>query len=350
MLVWELMEMQLLRRLPPADLAVRIGDAEFLVVATASRPAVVQGVAVRVLRDVLTHFLGEARPRDIALRIVTAMQDGEAVVRPVAPEEIEAAERAAPTPESSSFAPDETSARAGSDADALKGEPLLTFDGRRLRVSFRTDPVIDLARMAPAGHRMEPLMLYESSGVALTAVERRQLMPGDMERVNLAAFDRMASRLVDMAERRSIILCVSFLTITNMRARARLFQKAQPFREAMRASVIWELTDVEEGAPVGRLMEVFTLLKPFGRTTFLRASSGAAQKAAQVSGAPGLVAQPPAHTMEARDAAVWLLQAGKALKKAAPTLVAADLPSIEVLPVAAAAGFTHAAVRTQASA
>ena len=67
--------------------------------------------------------------------------------------------------------------------------------------------------------------------------------------------------------------------------------------------------------------------------------------AARTAGIGGLILEPPALLNET-DCALWLLQAGRLAERSAPTLIAANLVSADLLPMAAAAGFTHATLRS----
>jgi hypothetical protein len=176
------------------------------------------------------------------------------------------------------------------------------------------------------------------------------LLASDMERVDIATLDRALTRLDARrdagAEPPSLIVSMSFLSASSQRARAKLMLRPGPLRQAVRDSVIWVLTDVPDGAPAGRLTEIAALLRPFGRAVFCETRlTGTAMKAARSAGIAGLVVQPQAADLSITDTALWLLQAGKLARRAAPALIAANLGSEELLPMAGAAGFTHATVR-----
>jgi hypothetical protein len=240
------------------------------------------------------------------------------------------------------------------DRPLAEAEVLTTFDGRRLALDFAVEPVIDLARLAAAGHFIEPRLADADTGRLLSPAERQMLLAADTERIDQAA---LALGLAHLEARRaqgdhpSLILGVSFTTASSQRARARLLQRPLSEREALRGAVIWLLTDLPDGAPTGRLTEVVSLLRPFGRAVFARGRlSAAALRTVQLAGIAGLLLEPSRGDFSDTDAAVWLLQAGKLAEGAAPALIAGALASEDLYPMALAAGFTHAIRATAASA
>ncbi len=335
------------RLLAPEDTCAPVGDADVLIICPAVEPMVARGLAAHILCDVLAHFLGEARSLSLKVKMVEGFAGGQAVCRTLDTDAIETALAATANRTTA------TGKDGAAYANGLLGEPITTFDGRRLRISFAVDPIIDLGRMAVAGHRIEPRLLYTHNGAPMTPVERMGLLASDMERVDLATLERGLSRLAgqqDRGEHPSLILAVSFLTASSQRARTKLMLRLGDARERVKSSVIWEITDLPDGAPAGRLTEMAALLRPFGRAVFAQTTlSGVAVKAARAARIGGLLLQPQKPLENESDSAVWLLQAGKMVRGAAPALIAANLPGAALLPTAAAAGFTHATVRTAAA-
>ncbi len=60
---------QIRRRIGARDFTARLGDETFLVVTPELDPASAQVLAVRILHDVTTHFLGQAEVRDISILV-----------------------------------------------------------------------------------------------------------------------------------------------------------------------------------------------------------------------------------------------------------------------------------------
>ena len=165
-LVWDMAETQLRRRITGQDFCVRISDVDFLLVTPNLEAARAQVMAASALRAILNHFLGEARSKDIAIQRISAFGPAGAECHAVEPTELAAAEAAHqsydPEPGASTILAAKPAE--SSYSDGLKWEPLTTFDGRQLKISFAVDPIIDLQRWAIAGHRVEARMLYAETG------------------------------------------------------------------------------------------------------------------------------------------------------------------------------------------
>ena len=224
-----------------------------------------------------------------------------------------------------------------------------TFGGRRLRFSSSVDPIIDLNHAAVTGHRIEPKIQFDDSRLSLSAAERSQLLPRDLQSIDLSTLRHGLTRLASgesCPSKPSLVMTISFLSLSNTRARSTLFAEAGQAGALMTQAVIWEIADFEEGLPASRLEEGAALLKPFCRSVFARCSTSATRRRSPKSlGLSGLVAQAPLALGREEDFAAWLLGMSRAIEGQAPTLLATNLPSIALLPVAAAAGFTHATVR-----
>ncbi len=338
------------RLFEPGDVIERVGEVELLIVSPGQDPMVARGLAARLISEILGHFLGEARPAALTLKTVTGFSQGELTCRAIDGDELTSARLAADAAERARglrVEPDP-----GDGAGGFLGEPITTFDGRRLCIDFAIYPVMDLNHQRLAGHCLARRLTSLQNGRPLEQDERMALLAADMERVDLATLNRGLAFLQSrraLGETPSLVLAVSFLTASNQRARTKLLLRAATLKEAVRASVIWLLTDVPEGAPEGRLIEVASLLRPFGRAVFAEtAVTGAAVKAARVAGIAGLMLEPRRSDMSETDWSLWLLQAGKLAHRSAPTLIAAGLASPNLLAMAAAAGFTHATIAIEA--
>jgi hypothetical protein len=339
-MVFEMVESHGRRLFGPEDLIERVGETDVLIVAPVKDPLVSRGLAARLLGETIAHFLGEARPSTLTVKLVAGFEDGAVVCRRLEPEEIAEARAAA-----------EAAERAWNErlivpAAGLLAQPIITFDGRRLQLDFNAPAVRDLHRDGVAGRHIAPRLIWAETGEALTPAERMDLLAADMERVDLVTLDRAVERLASDERPPSLLVTLSFLSASSQRARTRLMLHLGALREVVRASVIWVLTDLPDGVPTGRLTEVAALLRPFGRAVFAETRlTGVALKAARAAGIGGLMLELPAQ-LDETDAALWLLRAGKVAERSAPTLIAANLPSSDLFPMAAAAGFTHATLRS----
>ena len=345
--VWDMTEAQIMRRISGSDFCARLSEDAFLIVTPELDPTAAQLLAVRILRDVTTHFLGQVQTRDIAIMEARGYEGERLDCRTLSTDEVERvlkAEQASEEPGGSSrlaAAPPGP----GEEPDAR----LTTFEGRRLRCSVSMSPTIDLSRFAIAGHRIEPKISLEGTDELLPPAARRALMPRDSQMVDLAVLRRGLARLESgqsSTERPSLILAVSFLSLSNTKARNNLLAEIARARDAVAKAVIFEIADFDDGVPASRLAEAAALLKPFCRSVFARVGQmGPFAQNLKALGFAGLTVESPLSGASDEDQCLWLLSMSQGLQTFKGTAIAVNLSSTAALPMAAAVGFTHAAVK-----
>ena len=235
--------------------------------------------------------------------------------------------------------------------DALKAGPLRTVDGQLLKVSFAVDPVLDLRASALAGHRIEARILDIERGRELSGPQRRQLLPRDFTKIDLAAVERGLSRLsdVDIKGPPRLIIQLSFASLSNSRARAAIVAKAGALQHVLKQQVICELVDIETGIPVTRLVELNALVRPFFRSVWLQVQpKRTLVEAAKAARIPGLSVRAGDLGMDTQGVAQGMRTFLGMVQNAAPVLTVTNLPSRDLMVEAMAAGFTHATLRAQA--
>ena len=251
------------------------------------------------------------------------------------PPEVDAAQGAQPPPGMSSL-------------NALKAWPLTTIDGQDLRVSFAVDPVLDLRASVLAGHRIEARILDTEVGRELGGLQRRQLLPRDFGKIDLAALERGLSRLanVDHAGPPRLIIQLSFASLSNSRARTALIEKVGALHMHLRQAAICELVDVENGIPVTRLVELHAMVKPFFRGVWLQVEpSRALIETAKAARIQGLSVRASDLGGDATAVAKGMRGFMGLVENAAPVLTVTNLPHQDLMVEAMAAGFTHATLR-----
>jgi hypothetical protein len=347
-LVWEMAEAQIRRRIGPGDLTARLNDDSFLIVTPELDPASAQVLVMRILRDITAHFLGELETSQITIMVAQGYKDEQLDCRPLTPAEIDRALATEKNEVASEKGGGGLLAKAPLAPVADGAGELTTLQGRRLRFSVSVAPTIDLGEFAIAGHRIEPKISFEDSNQVLSPSARRALLPHDIQEVDLAVLRRGLARLSDghsNCERPSLILSISFLTLSNTRSRTRLLAEAAKARDAMAKAAILEISDFDDGAPLGRLKEAAALIRPFCRAVFARVGTGGGfVGAARGLGFSGLVVESPLARASDEDQSMWLLTMSTALRDFRGATIAANLSTTGLLPMAAAAGFSHATV------
>ena len=343
--IYDLVERHFRKHLSPTDIWEQAGAAQILVATPGKSTILAQALCYRALKDVLTYFMGEVNHKDLIVSCVTELTADRVTIQPVSVAELEKADlesipRPVPQPPASSMA-------------NLAAWPLQTADGQNLRVSFAVEPVMDLRAWARAGHRIESRIMNQQTGVELTGVERRLLLPRDFQQIDLAALERGMSRLAEgpIPDKPNLIIQLSFASLSNGRARAALLGRAKELQHVMRQAAICELVDVESGVPVGRLAEVTSLIRGFFRSvwvqvqpqrTLMDAASGARASGMSVpAGELGYANQ---------DIAKGMVKFANMAKRHNTLLTVTSLPATDLLIDALSAGFTHATLRARASA
>ena len=349
--VWGVAETQIGRRIGDEGYMARLNDETYIIVTPTLDPLVARGKAVRVLREILTHFLGDLKSQDITVRVASQYQGGQLICRPLSTEEVEAVVDREPAADEA-----DGGARAGSSLQMTRIEPpkvheIITQEGRRLRFSVSVDPLIDLTKGVITAHRVEPKISYEDTRELLTPAARRRLMPVDVQEVDVATLERALTRLEageSVSDRPSLLVSVSFLTLTNARARARFLAAVSRERDLIARSVMMEITDFDMGVPKGRLQEAASLLRPFCRAVFARDEPGSSLvKDARSLGVSGLVYEPPAELAGAEETVAWLINAGRVTAAHNGPRVVVNLSSTQLASTVGAVGFSHTAIRAR---
>ena len=257
--VYENMQATLRRHLQPHDLSMRISETEFLVAQPGASRLAGQACCLNVLREVLTYFLGSVTTSEIVVCEVSSI-DGEHIgARKLDPFALEAQVATLP-PE-----PAEPPPRAPPFVSQDRWSPFVSHDGRRLRVSCQLEPVFQLKTYARIGYRMTRRALQLPAETPLSAAEEAKLAGADIERLDFATLARGLNRLQQQAEgerQPSLILPVSYATLSSHRGRAQLAEFLRAARSNVQQGLICEICDIE-GIPPSALLAATSLIKPF---------------------------------------------------------------------------------------
>lgn len=341
--VWAYVQRRMGEHLQPGDIFQRIGDTDFLIAMTSEHGAAAQAVALRILEEVLTHFLGEAKPTQMKIRTVTEVTGDELRCAPLDPRVVAVARRTEDAPDSPH--------RQGIDPrEEARRNPasFVTANGVRLRIDFALEHVVSLRHQVTAALRVEPTVTDESSGRVYAARQLIKLSDGELEHIDHAtmAYGALFLPAGQDRSRTPLILPASFRTMMARKGRGMLIAAAGQAPELARTGLLVELNDVDRGTPPGRLIEVVGLLRTLTRGVFVR--GGLAKDAleplrgARLAGVTMDVADLAA---DASRLAASLLDFGRQARGLAPAVAVQGLPSDDYFAVAEVAGMTHAAVR-----
>lgn len=342
--VWAYAERKLAEHLTYHDLSQRVGETDFLIAMTSEEGVAAQAVALKILEELLLHFLGAAEAKDMRVQAVTGLADGEVVCSPLDPQLIAQARKTAPAATARSADP-------GVDpAEERRRNPYLfvTGSGLNLRIDFAVEPVISLRHGVPAALRIEPTVTEPETGRTIPPRAFARLSDADVAVIDQATLHYAALYLagVDAPGATPLIVPVSFRTMATSKGRQGLIGCAGDAPGRMKAGLMVELIDVDRGTPQGRLIEVCGLLLTICRGVFGRVVPGRDAmeplKHARLAGVTLDAGELPAE--DGRLAAL-ILDYGRQAKGLTPTIAVHGLASPVMFAIAETAGLTHAALR-----
>lgn len=342
--VWAYVERKLAEHLTYQDLAQRVGETDYLIAMTSEEGVAAQAVALKVLEEVLMHFLGAAEPRDMSVRAVTSLQGGEVACAALDPVFILQA-RNAPS------APRPPVERPQVDPEDLRRRNPFSFQaaaGMALRVDFAVEDLISLKHGVTAALRIEPTVTDTATGRVVPARAFGRLPDGDLLKIDQATLDFAALFLprVDGRNQPALIVPVSFRTMATSKGRSMLICCAGAAAGRVKASMMLELVDIDRGAPLARLIEVVGLLKSVCRGVFARIQPGK-DAMAPLQGVRLLGVTLDAADLPGPDSRIasQILEFGRQARGLAPALAIQGLTSDGFFAVAETAGLTHASLR-----
>jgi hypothetical protein len=295
--VYDHAQQTLRRQLGPHGFFLRISETDFLVAQPNVRRIAGQAYCLNCLREVLTYFLGEALLSDIIVHEVTSIEGGRVAAQTLDATAVEA--EAQSLPPTAAQAPVRVAPVTSSLTSQDRWTPFVAHDGRRLRASCQLEPVFQLKTYGRIGYRMRRRVLSLPSERPLTRDEQRKLTSGDLERIDFATLARGLNRLEleGTAERQpSLILPVSFTTLSSKRGRATLTEFFRAAQSSVQNGLICEVCDIE-GVPPSTLLAVTSLMRPFCLFIVGRLASTPTNglAALQDAGLQGVSIECPAH-------------------------------------------------------
>ena len=265
-MVFEHVEQTLRRQLGGHGFFLRISETDFLVAQPAVSRLAGQAYCLNCLREVLTYFLGEALIDDIVVHEVTSLDRGQVSACRLDTTAVEA--EAGAMREAEPLPPPAESPAAGTRASLFSQDrwtPFVAKDGQHLRASCQLEPVIQLKTYGRIGYRMRRRVLRLPGETPLTAAEQRNLAGGDIEKIDFATLARGLNRIEqepEGARQPSLILPVSFATLSSARGRTMLAEFFRAAQVNVQQGLICEVCDIE-GVPPSALLAATSLMRPF---------------------------------------------------------------------------------------
>jgi len=339
--VWTYVERKLNEHLSYHDVHQRVTETDFLVAMTSEDAAAAQAICMRILEEVLVHFVGEANKSDVKIRAVGAVRDGELCCTDLDPYRIEAVSKQTPVSYQQDVDPEEAKRR--------NPVSFVVASGQQVRIDFSLEPIVSLRHQVTAAVRVRPSVSYAGTGTSIPSRLFAKLADEDIAYIDRATQDYGALFLAkESASRPALILPASFRTLASRKGRAGLATLKDVTPQQMKRGAIIEFIDVDRGTPQGRLAEVTGLVGQLSRAVMVRLQPArdalATVRGTRIQGLTIDMAE-----LELPEAQLIALMKAMALQMRgqAPTLMAQGLPARTHLTAAWEAGFTHAGVRTK---
>jgi len=307
--VFAFAERVLERGVGPTGFYLRVSDTDFFIVHPDLGRLAGQSACLRYLREILTHFLGDAHMADAGVLQVSRISKGRLEAQPVDAAKADAAEASAEAgtartgqaaPQAGSVAgsgfdddieavqlPPTKAAPAASPSRLNQWTPFVANDGRQLRISATLEPVYELKGFTRIGFRMIRRVIVVATGEELTNQQAAALSAGDLLKADLATITRGIDRLKGEGggeQQLSLIVPISFSSLSSQRGRTEL---TAPLKEAgglVKLGVICEILDIE-GVPGGALLAATSLVRPFSLLVVGRLAEPAPSSIARLAGA-----------------------------------------------------------------
>ena len=342
-LVYEHLERDLERTMGALGFHQRISDTDYLVAQADRSPLAGQIACLHCLRHTLHHFLGEARVQDMLLHTVSRVGEDGVFGAKLDVMAVEWAVR-----HGGARGVDDDDEDDDDQGVTTSWSPFIASNGARVRVSCLLEPVFRLKTSSRIGHRLVRRVVATQGRTALSPDEVRRLSSFDIERIDFATIERGLDRLkADGAARGlSLILPVSFVTLSSARARSTLIDLFKSAKDTVQLGLICEVCDIE-GVPPGALLNAISFIRPYSLYVLghLHETPVNGLPWLKGSGLQGLSMECPDTVTEDADFFSWARSTRGAASAAGKAALAYRLPSLRHAAIASFMGATHGSLR-----
>jgi hypothetical protein len=346
--VFEFVEEVLARSLGRRGVHLRVSDTDFFLIHAHLGRLQGQVACLGYLREVLTHFLGDAAHAAQHVLLVTRVGKGRLETQPIDAARVEAlaqrgdldVEPHGPT----HLAAYQEEGAAGASL-INRWTPFVAADGRTLRISATLEPVYELKGFTRIGFRMIRRVIAVESGDELSPQQVAALSTADLLRADLATITRGIDRLKgegNAEQQLSLIVPVSFSSLSNPRGRAELVESVREASSLVKLGVICEIVDIE-GVPQSALVDVTSLVRPLSLLVVGRLAHPTASAMARLASAgfQALSFECPRAQVGDAEFLGWASATLRAARKAAKSVMVYRAGSMKRAGALASLGATH---------
>ena len=332
--VWDHLSSAAGRHLGESDLFLRLSDTDYAVAVSEGEPVAGQALALRVLGEVLEHFLGECRTEDLVIRSVVAAADGEVACAPL---DAAAIQRRSREGEGSSSVREKR---------RFHEQPFIlsSMGGRDMRLKHEFEPVLSLTSDRTIATSFEPSVVDVASGRRIPSFAFRRLSDPDMWAIDRATLEFAEIAVEQKLAAAPFVLPLAYQTLSSSRGRSRLIELVSG---PLKPKIVASIRNLDPGTPPSGLAELIGMLRRMDVTVFVRVEPMRDTLAPLADSRPnGIVLDvEPLSGQPARLPEV-LNSFSERVRHYGSVLAVRGLPPGEMLGVAAKAGFTHASVET----
>lgn len=256
--IHEHVERCLERRLGPASYFVRVSETDFVVAQPEKSRYAAQGCCLRVMRELLEHFLGRITPELLVVRRVTRLADGAIDAEEVPASEIEEeAEDAAPAAEAPTFS-------------EARWNPFVANNGQTLRVACLLEPLFEMRGFGRIGFRIRR-RVFSEDGTPIREELIARMPRADVARVDLATIARGVAECVarDEEKQATLLVPISHITASSLKERAALVDCLRQAAQVVNRGVLTELCEVDF-APSSAVLSAAAVLRPYSAVILAR--------------------------------------------------------------------------------
>ena len=208
-----------------------------------------------------------------------------------------------------------------------------------------------MKKLTMIGHRFEPVVTDAANGYPIDARTLATMEWSDREQVDIANTEQ-GIRLMQMRSpsQRKMLLVVpaAFSSFASVRARSKITSTVTRAAQDMGLKILFEIRNLS-GVPLGRVMEVVSLLKPHCMTIMGHAGSDT-RAIAGLKGC-GLAGACIDHDSTKRDDSAletYLTTLSTAARSSTGACMVVGFDNLHQMAVARLAGITHASVKASA--
>ena len=339
--VYEHLERALNKKLSATDFFLRVSDTVYLVAQPSAGKFGAQALCVRALDEVVSFFLGPGPRQDILVHKVTDLGKHQIVAVPIDPQQAAEGEKR----ETRTLAAYKEARDDPNLLSPARWSPFVASNGINVRVSCTLEPVFEVKRHTRIGYRLRRRVLDTATEQPLSLQQLAHLSRGDLLRIDMATIARGMARL--SAEEASesalsLIVPVSFITLSNVEGRHLIASAFSRVRENVLKGVICEICDIE-AVPHVAMVQAVAMIKPHAIFVVghLETESPQALGSLKDTGLKALSIQCPANIVGDAEFIGWLRTTITSTARVTKSFMLYGCPNPRRAALAALIGATH---------